>query len=365
MSILARMGPAASAAAVGALVICAEPSRAADAYARVVDVGNGLCVVIRTPDGHGLVYDAGDRGGLCIKAVREIITEPTIDLLVLSHSDADHITDTGAIITDKSPARVIYALDDHPVTDTLKRERGAIATLPATRVWDLKVNALTAPPTGFTRSYAIGTGGVATIVAGWGDGDETIGAGEAPLPDAEHRNALSTVVRFEYGGRSILLTGDTVGRLRGDPKTRCAYAERVMVEQAPTWAIDSDILIGQHHGGDNASSNCFIRAVSPTWVVFSAGHKGYRHPTQAAADRFLAAGVDKDRMLRTDRGDDEGPGEWIYGDIRGCVDQPGDDDVEIWLSDTGAEPRVAYREGARACPVHTRAFHTRVTGKRR
>jgi beta-lactamase superfamily II metal-dependent hydrolase len=315
--------------------------------------------VIRTPDGHSLVYDAGDRGGQCIGAVHQIIPESGIDLLVLSHSDADHITDVPDILHDRPAAAIIHALDDHNVTATLRDERAAIlsAETSGARVWDLVATPLPASDPGDTRVFRIGYGGVATVIAGWGDGDLTRGPGEPPLPTPEHRNALSTVIRFEYGGHSILLTGDTVGRLREDPNSTCAYAERIMVGDASTWPIDSDVLVGQHHGGNNASSNCFIRAVSPTWVVFSAGHKGYHHPTQAAADRFVANGVDKDRMLRTDRGDDEGSGEWQYGDIQGCIDQPGDDDVEIFMPDDGSDLRVAYRERARTCPVHTRAFY--------
>src|SRR5258706_233371 len=180
---------------------------------------------------------------------------------------------------------------------------------------------------------------------------------EPVLRDAQHNNALSGVLHSEFGGHSVLLTGDTVGRLKTDPDTACAYAERIMSERAHDWPIASDVLIGQHHGGNNASSNCFIRAVHPTWVVFSAGHKGYRHPTQVAADRFLANGVDKDHMLRTDRGDDEGPGEWVYGDIKGCVDQPGDDDVEIWLPDDGAPLKVQYRQPAKPCPTQKVKAH--------
>ena len=36
--------------------------------------------------------------------------------------------------------------------------------------------------------------------------------------------------------------------------------------------MSSFVLIAPHHGADNASSTCFIRAVDPHWVIFPAGH---------------------------------------------------------------------------------------------
>jgi competence protein ComEC len=64
-------------------------------------------------------------------------------------------------------------------------------------------------------------------------------------------------------------------------------------------------MTAPHHGGNNGSSNCFIRAVNPQYVIFSAG-RGHHHPTQAAADRYIANGVPVENLFRTDRGDNEG-----------------------------------------------------------
>ena len=91
--------------------------------------------------------------------------------------------------------------------------------------------------------------------------------------------------------------------------------------------IDSDVMVAGHHGANNACSAPFIRAVSPTFVVFSAGHK-FKHPRALTAQRFLSNGVSVDHILRTDEGDNEGGTEW---DARstGHRDPRGDDDVEI------------------------------------
>src|SRR5207244_3162270 len=102
-------------------------------------------------------------------------------------------------------------------------------------------------------------------------------------------NALSSVIRLEFAGHSVLLTGDTVGRFEYAAGTACEFAERIMVDAATTVSLKSDVLVGQHHGADNATANCFIQAVKPTYVVFSAGNL-YGHPRQSTADRLVAYG---------------------------------------------------------------------------
>jgi hypothetical protein len=71
------------------LAMAALEVEADDVYVRVVDVGPGLCTVIRVPENHFMVYDSGHWNGQhCINAVRELVTGDTIDLMVISHSGA-------------------------------------------------------------------------------------------------------------------------------------------------------------------------------------------------------------------------------------------------------------------------------------
>ena len=151
----------------------------------------------------------------------------------------------------------------------------------------------------------------------------------------EYKNAGSIIIRVQYKDKAILFTGDTVGRHIGDTDNTCIAAEKFMVEGASVIKIDSDVLVAPHHGADNASSKDFIQAVSPEYVIFSAGHK-FHHPTADAARRYLTSGVDKQKMFRTDRGDDEGGNEWDNERIPGNVDQAGDDDVDVLIRADGS-----------------------------
>ena len=171
-----------------------------------------------------------------------------------------------------------------------------------------------------------------TLVAGWG---EWTGSGPTT---SERRNAISVVVRLDYRGRSVLFTGDTVGRRLTDPDDACKDAEKVMVDNhaAGTVSLKADVLVAPHHGANNGSSDCFLEAVAPQFVIFSSGDD-HQHPTLAAATRVLDRGVLLNRIFRTDFGDDEQPGpfEWKNGSVPGCSDPAGDDDVEIALRSAG------------------------------
>ena len=327
------------------------PVGAQDLRLRVVDVGNGLCVVAAIPGGHSLLYDAGDKGDYCLDAVRELVTGNKIDLIILSHSDSDHIGELphivglaatngqAAVPAAKSVGTIVFPGDQHiSMTETIRRELASIdnARVSGATVWSLAAEPLPEPDPQGRRTFHLGEAAV-TIVAGWSNGDDTAPTTLRPLPTAEHNNAVSIVAHLTYHGHSVLLTGDTVGKLLSNSGNTCRYAEKIMRDRASEWPIESDVLIGQHHGGNTASTNCFIRAVKPKFVVFSAGHKNYHHPSQKAADRIrLTAQISPDAMLRTDLGDDEGGGEWVYKSIAGCVDKPGDDDVEVILPDDPA-----------------------------
>ncbi len=70
-----------------------------DVYIRVVDVGPGLCTITEAPGEHYMIYDAGHwTGSNCLEAAQEIVDPETIDLMILSHSDGDHLGEAAEIL---------------------------------------------------------------------------------------------------------------------------------------------------------------------------------------------------------------------------------------------------------------------------
>lgn len=309
-------------------------------YARVVDVGAGLCVIIRTPDGYSMVYDAGHwEHDLCASAVSEVLgDDAAIDLMVLSHGDSDHIGNVAQILSEH-PVEVLFWTGDRRTSNTWRAASSAIANAArsGTDVYSLQSYQL-------QPGAEIQLGGTTvTLVAGWGRSPWS------GLDSSDRNNVISIVARVQHGSNSLLLTGDTIGRDRDQDNSveECASAEAYMVQNQAAVPLRSTIMTAPHHGGNNGSSSCFIEAVSPEWVIFSSGHD-HGHPRQLAADRYLARGVAANKMLRTDRGDDEGDKEWDAGAILGCSDRPGDDDVVVLMPKT-RRPTVKFLNADSGC----------------
>src|SRR5574341_373599 len=71
----------------------------ADLYVRVVDGGPGLCTITKIPNGHYLIYDAGHwQSTQRLAAARQIVDGDEVDLLVISHSDSDHLGEADDIL---------------------------------------------------------------------------------------------------------------------------------------------------------------------------------------------------------------------------------------------------------------------------
>lgn len=313
-----------------------------DVFVRVVDVGAGLCCILSLPDSDGdgtrdfCVYDAGnytDGGQLTFERISEIVPEGSrIRLLVLSHSDADHLGAVDEICDAYTVERVIHSGLNRTTTTYRDAMRAIKDEVELENCIDVNLR-LQELPVGST--YRFGDAFL-TMVSGFHKPPGTWGK----LNQSEFRNAGSICFRLQYKGRSILFCGDAVGRHIGDPDDVCIAAEKFMVEMAEVLPLKSDVIIAPHHGADNGSSTRFIKTVAPTYVIFSAGHK-HEHPRAAAARRYSSAGVKVKNMFRTDRGDNEGGDEWEVG--RGdSPDRPGDDDVDILIGKDGAV-KVQYR----------------------
>lgn len=304
----------------------------------IIDVGAGLCTVgifpndIEPEDPFYFMYDAGYG---CTNEVESLIPEhEVIDLMVLSHNDADHIATADNILDLYEVRRIIWT---GQVRDTntwedlvveIDREENA-------DVINLENNR---PENG--RTYVFGETFV-TFVSGhhvppaeWGF---------SPSDHSEYNNAGSIVIRIQYKEKRILLTGDMIGRHENstEPEDHIIAAELEVLQNRTYTPINSDVLIASHHGGNDASSTPFIHAVSPEYVIFSAGSRDtYGHPNRNVAQRFLDSGVLEENIFRTDLRDDEDhPDHWENDTtVENNNDPSGDNDITIRIH---SDSRVA------------------------
>lgn len=207
----------------------------------VLSVGAGSATVIELPNGGTVLYDAGstspsDVGRNVVVPFLRHRGIGRIDRVYLSHPNLDHFSGlptivseipTGPIIVNRyfekrsgprSPSRHLLKL--------LGKSNHTVRTIdPSGGSWTLS---------GVTFEYL---------------------SPAADFPKEVTTNDTSTVLRLTYGGHSILLTGDIEEQ-----------ALRALINHGN---LHADVLLLPHHGGVEASTPAFIRAVDPIAVIRS------------------------------------------------------------------------------------------------
>lgn len=244
---LALMGPAFALAPAAPAV--------GEAWVTTLDVGQGLAVLVRTAN-RALLYDAGpaygpeaDSGGRIVVPLLRGAGIRSVDTLVLSHEDLDHVGGALTLLETVEVQSLASSLaPNHPLN--------SLVTLP----------------------------GRCAAGASWDwDGVRFEFLHPQPGWEAARRNNQSCVLRVDAGGASILLTGDI---------------ERAAESILAAAIRKTDVLLVPHHGSRSSSSEEFIAAVAPRWAVVPAGYRNrFGHPAREVLERYAKAGV---RVLRTD-----------------------------------------------------------------
>ena len=205
----------------------------------VLDVGQGLAAVVRTPH-HALLYDAGpafdegyDAGAAVVAPFLLSAGVHRLDVLLLSHGDLDHRGGVPAV------RRLIGA----------ERE--------------------------------IGTPGGEPCVEGthwrWDGVDFAILNGPAPGLSDNDGGCVLMVRSAEY---SVLLPADIESR--SEARLVSTYGD----------ALHADVALAPHHGSRTSSTPKFVAAVRPGLVVYGAGWRNhFRHPRPEVVARYAATGA--------------------------------------------------------------------------
>ncbi len=236
------------------------------------DVGQGTAVLVRT-HAHLLLFDAGPRFGDDNDAGRRLLLpllqargEPRVDVLMLSHADADHVGGAQSLI-DRLP---VLALRSSLAADN-----------------PLRANAL--PHAACEAGQGWAWDGVRFDILHPFASDYRPGA---------KTNALSCVLRVVDGrGAGALLTGDVE-----------APGEAGLVARsraAPAATLRSDVLVVPHHGSRTSSTDAFLDAVRPRVAVIQVGYRSrYGHPAPEVVARYAAHGIP---VVRSDH-----CGAWLW-----------------------------------------------------
>lgn len=239
-----------------------DPIAMGEARVTVLDVGQGLSVVVQTAR-HTLLYDAGarfnaqsDAGGRIVVPFLRAEGIHQLTGVVVSHDDLDHSGGMASVATHLPIGWMLSSLHSDaqlfqlPPFDNWSKQRSVQCVAGQHWEWDAVQFEVLYPSKDRLQ-------------------DEF-------LKD----NDKSCVIKMttEYG--SLLLSGD--------------------IERSSEWQLlefqaddlASDVLIVPHHGSKTSSTQGFVEAVSPKYVVMTNGYLNrFGHPKPVVQQRYQEAGA--------------------------------------------------------------------------
>ncbi len=244
----------------------------------MIDVGQGDAILVEFPGGEALLVDtgpltlAGDAGKRTVVPFLKRKGIGAIDMLIITHPDADHCGGAASVIRSLPVRRVVESGAGGGGWTAVYGSYHAEALVrgaPLSLAW--RGEMLSAPPC--ARLYVL-----------WPV------RGRTAHPRASRRggsNNASIVFKLVYGDVSFLFTGDAE-----------MESETGMIRSFGSF-LRSTVLKVAHHGSDSGTSQDFLDAVRPAVALVSVGlHNRFRHPSPAVLGRLGEAGA---RVLRTDR----------------------------------------------------------------
>jgi competence protein ComEC len=218
-----------------------------------LDVGQGDAIFIQTPSGRQALIDGGPSPSVLLSQLgrRMPFWDRTLDLVVLTHPDEDHISG------------LVPVLERYQVDTVVWRELGCQD--PICDRWRQLMGEVGA-------TVYNGEAGLA-VELDRGLRMEVLHPG-AELLIADGYNDNSIVTRLSYGAASVLLTGDVTAR-----------AEAVLLASGSP--LRSTVLKAGHHGACTSTTAPFLEAVDPELAVISVGaDNDYGHPCDDVLERL-------------------------------------------------------------------------------
>lgn len=215
------------------------------------DIGQGNAVLVRTAE-HDLLYDAGPRFSRESDAGQRTLVPllralgVRLDVLVVSHRDADHIGGAAAVLRMQQGARLISSIEPtHELLQVRPAERCEVGQRWS---WD-------------------------------GVDFEIVHPQADDYAQNLKPNAMSCVLRISNATAAALLTGDIE-----------AAQEGRLVQSGV--ALKADLLLVPHHGSKSSSSSVFLDAVRPQIAWVQAGYRNrFQHPVPEVMARYEERGV--------------------------------------------------------------------------
>lgn len=227
----------------------------------VIDVGQGDCILIKTPEDQNILVDGGDENTYkIINSYLKFHKVKNLDIIIATHFDKDHIGSLDEVIKNFNVKKV-YApnqfVDSIPYSNFMSSCRNK----------NIKINYLTKG-----NSIRINQNTILNTLS-------------PSYIQEQNNNSNSIVFNLEYINMDFLFTGD------------CEDSNETEIINSFDLE-DVDFLKVAHHGSSSSSTDNFIKETSPSIAVISCGYKNnYGHPHKSTLDTLERYNV---KSFRTD-----------------------------------------------------------------
>ncbi|MFA5773599.1 MAG: MBL fold metallo-hydrolase [Candidatus Paceibacterota bacterium] len=242
---------------IGFLVLYLTYTNSHSQYLKVVflDVGQGDAIYIEAPNGRQMLIDGGPDAKL-LSSLAQVMpfADRSIDMIVATHADADHIGGFPLLLNNYKVTSIIEngATSDSEVFSSLEE-----------KISKNKINKI------------IAKRGMHIII----DEKKNIYL-DILFPDRDVSNLDSNdgsiVAKLIYGDNSFMFTGDAT-----------LYTENLIEWNEKESTLHSDVLKLAHHGARSSSSILWLEKVNPSIAIVSTGkNNNYGHPHKELLDRL-------------------------------------------------------------------------------
>ena len=230
-----------------------------------IDVGQGSAILVQSNDKNTLIDTGDEKYYNKLDAFLSNNQINSIDQIVLTHNDPDHIGNVDRLIKTRKVGTVIqskYGYKKNASTKDVKELNAAVSKY-------------------HTKTVKVKKGN--KIDFGCGMKGEVL----SPWKNYKKVNQTSLVIKMVYGKYSYLFTGDIY-----------SSNEKELIKK---YNVKSTVLQIPHHGSYTSSSEQFLKKVGAKYAVISCGKNNpYHHPRPEAMKRIKKY-ISNKNLYRTDQ----------------------------------------------------------------
>ena len=266
-----------------------------------IDVGEGDCIFIRLPDQKNVLIDCGSSNKQVFDEISSFLHTydvKTIEYLILTHPDGDHVGNAKAVLENFDVGLVYHPHIMDKMLEYFPQYKNAFDVIEQKNISHTVSDCF---------KYIKGSNYQLVFLTPYPKSNINEGAyndfNSALLPSETQINNLSPIIYLEYAGVRFLFTGDASTSQENLALLNVKdmlYNLQLNQNGLSVNLNGIDFLKVSHHGSNDSTSAEFLEVLKPKNAVISVGgNNSYGHPSTQLLQRLLDANANY-KLFRTD-----------------------------------------------------------------